>query len=182
MQDQDVSTPIAEPSNSDPAYVPEESTIDTGSDDSEKSITLVSEPAEVDPALANSVLAQSRRVKTCQMSMGDLPQGDSGTDLSDVCVTPRSDSLPSERTPEVSDIELDDPEESCADHVSAYSTIELTARQTARFRKMLRQPVSYCQPAGRTTTLKKLLNFKILGEDGLVKCAPALHLFDLVFM
>jgi hypothetical protein len=46
-QDQDVDTPVAEPSTSDPAYVPDESTIDTGSDDSERSITLVSEDAEV---------------------------------------------------------------------------------------------------------------------------------------
>lgn len=46
-QDQDVDTPVAEPSTSDPAYVPDESTIDTGSDDSERSITLVSEATEV---------------------------------------------------------------------------------------------------------------------------------------
>ena len=63
--------------------------------------------------------------------------------------------------------------------MSAYSTIELTARQTARFKKMLRTPVSYCQPEGKTTSLKRFLNFKILGEDGLVKCAPDLHLVDL---
>ena len=95
---------------------------------------------------------------------GRCVQGNPDNDLSDACVTP-----PSEQTPEVSDVEIDDLEESCADHVSAYSTIELSARQTSRFKKMLRTPVSYCQPEGRTTTLKKLLNFKILGEDGLVK-------------
>ncbi|CAK0776741.1 hypothetical protein CVIRNUC_004411 [Coccomyxa viridis] len=143
--DQDVDTPVDEPSTSDPAYVPDESTIDTGSDDSERSITLVSEDAE---------------------------EG-SVSELSEVCVTVHNDSPPCERTPEadVSDLELDidDPEESCTDHVSAYSTVELTARQRARFTKMLRKPVSYCQPEGGTTTLKKLLNFKIMGEDGLVK-------------
>jgi hypothetical protein len=92
---------------------------------------------------------------------------------SEVSVMAQDDSLPGERTPEAEvgdlELEIDDPEESCTDHVSAYSTVELTARQTARFKKMLRTPVSYCQPEGRTTTLKKLLNFKILGEDGLVK-------------
>ena len=46
-QNQDVDTPVDEPSTSDPAYVPDESTIDTGSEDSERSITLVSEDAEV---------------------------------------------------------------------------------------------------------------------------------------
>lgn len=101
------------------------------------------------------------------------PQEGSVSELSEVCVTVHNDSPPCERTPEadVSDLELDidDPEESCTDHVSAYSTVELTARQRARFTKMLRKPVSYCQPEGGTTTLKKLLNFKIMGEDGLVK-------------
>ena len=101
------------------------------------------------------------------------PQEGSVSELSEVCVTVHNDSPPCERTPEadVSDLELDidDPEESCTDHVSAYSTVELTARQRAKFTKMLRKPVSYCQPEGGTTTLKKLLNFKIMGEDGLVK-------------
>lgn len=50
-----------------------------------------------------------------------------------------------------------------------YPTIKLTREQKDRFRALLDAPVTYCQPEGRTTTLKKLLNFTVMGREGLVK-------------